>query len=85
MPKKSKKHNPRSEAAQRFAVKSFMAGDAFMEENRAKLYPSVNIHVVGGSNELLATFDLRDCYRKRAPLKGIKKAMTKAIQPKRKK
>ena len=33
----------------------------------------------------IAIFDLRQCYLQRAPLKGIKKALTKAIRPQRKK
>lgn len=35
--------------------------------------------------EILAIIDLRDLYRKRAPLTGINKKLKSAIQPKRKK
>lgn len=79
--KKAKKRNPRSEAAQREALKKLY-------------YSSVRIAWLEGGEdyeiyikedeEVVAIFDLRDCYRKRKPLTGITKKLRSAIQPRRK-
>lgn len=80
--KRIKKHDPRSEAAQRRLIKALKEGDVYTNRSFLNAYTVQFIDAVNG--ELLAIFDLRDCYRKRQPLKGIKKAFNKAIAPKRK-
>lgn len=76
--KQARKHDPKSEAAMRRAIR-----DRGGLEWRLFIFQSV-VQATGSDGELIAEFDLRDCYRKRAPLKGITKAMRKAVQPKRK-
>lgn len=75
---KSKKWNPKSEAAMRKAIR-----DRAGLEWQLFIFQSI-VQATGSDGELIAEFDLRDCYRKRQPLKGITKAMRKAVQPKRK-
>lgn len=84
-----KKRNPRSEASQREAI-------ALLKKNTTKkcyvfVEPQDNaesyiVKVLDNyTYEVIAEFDLRDCYKLRAPLKGFKKAISKAIRPRRKK
>lgn len=77
-----KKYDPRSEAAQREACRLLKSGDA---HRYFSLGETFTVHVAELNKDPIAIFDLRDCYRKRQPLKGIKKAFNKAIAPKRKK
>lgn len=78
-----KKKNIRSEAAMREALKLFVKNQASRGYGFGKNYSKVYFYDTTQNPELIAIFDLRDCYRKRSPLKGIKKALSKAIQPKR--
>lgn len=82
--KRTKKHDPRSEAAQREAIKQRknLSFEPCSYPDRIEVQA---IMFMNGAYETVAIFDLRDCYRKRSPLKGIKKAFNKAIAPKRKK
>lgn len=84
MKKKAKKHDPRSEAAQRAACKKLKNGRAHIELWSDE---AVGMYEIAISNtyldKVLAIFDLRDCYRKRKPLTGIMKKVRKAVQPKR--
>lgn len=85
----AKKRDPRSEAAQKEAVRLLKRNTV----NECAAYPyfveepgSTEVQILrGDTEEVIAIFDLRDCYRKREPLKGITKKFRKAIQPKRKK
>lgn len=79
--KTKKKRNPRSEAAMREAIKNRNGLIWRFYTNRP--HPLVKA-MCSSTLKTVAEFDLRDCYRLRSPLKGIKKAMAKAIQPKRK-
>lgn len=85
--KKTKKHNPRSEAAQREAIKRLAEPGVDLKWLAGgEDYEIYAIQALGGTqNEVIAIFDLRDCYRKRKPLTGITKTMRKVIQPRRKK
>lgn len=75
---KKKKHNPRSEAAQREALRDPTRWQWQLD----RVGGIVEVWDLSGLNdELIAVFNLRDCYRKRKPLKGIMKATRKAIQP----
>ncbi len=80
---KKRKHDPRSEAAMREAIKLWLKQDAELTV-RHKQIGTCELEIEK-NNETLAIFDLRDCYRKRQPLKGITKAVRKAVQPRRKK
>ena len=76
----AKTHNHRSEVAQREACRLLRRGEA--TKSFACYEKPFEIHVykdVGKKWEKVAIFDLRDCYRKRRPLKGVTKAMRKAI------
>lgn len=78
--------SPNSEAAQRWAIKHRdilnWAGLAIMQNLEAE--PTIYAWSEDGG-DLVAIFDLRDCYRKRQPLKDITKKLRKAIAPRRKK
>ncbi|HXF28950.1 MAG TPA: hypothetical protein VN457_03805, partial [Chlamydiales bacterium] len=78
MRKLKKKHDPRSEAAQRAAIKAYDAGIGWIGFSGTG--PAPIVYILRGETEVLAIFDLRDCYRKRQPLKGITKKLRKAIQ-----
>lgn len=79
-----RKRSVRSEAAMREAMKHLrhLHWDIFIGPKtvRVEAYAEHDMRV-----QTVAVFDLRDCYRKRAPLKGITKKLRKAIQPKRSK
>lgn len=85
------KHNRRSEAAQREGCKAlgnktgYIAYQIEIDEKPFYLQRWELAVISTKGHGIIAIFDLRDCYRKRAPLKGINKAFKKAIQPKRKK
>ncbi len=80
---KKKKHNPKSEAAQREAIRN--KWDNLWTVHATDETVEVVAYVrLDGEEVALVRFDLRDCYRKRAPLKGITKALRKVVQPKRK-
>lgn len=87
--KRARKHNVRSEAAMRKAIKKWTTEKPVCREHSLTDdgYPIVNFYDGFHINEdkLIAIFDLRDCYRKRQPLKGITKAVRKAVQPRGKK
>ena len=68
-----RKHNPKSEAAMREAIKNKTRYEWFL----AIFSESVQ---AWWNSELVAEFDLRDCYRKRRPLKGIGKAVSKLVR-----
>jgi hypothetical protein len=72
-----KKHNPKSEAAQRVTLRNRekYEWDLSIDDNRVMAHDS--------NGMLAAVFDLRDCYRKRKPLKGIGKAMSKLVRTRR--
>lgn len=70
----------KTEAAQRRAIKLMNDGLAYIAVSNAHS----PILEVRADSKTIALFDLRDCYRKRAPLKGIQKTMRKAVQPKKK-
>lgn len=85
---KKVKHNSKSEAAQRAAIGLLrkLTWDIFVGPNTVKveavrLVKNEYGNLIGAST--VAEFDLRDCYRKRAPLTGITKALRAAVQPKR--
>lgn len=81
-----KKHDPRSEAAQREVCKMILQGDDIYWDRRDTLLYAYHSHTANlFGKPPTAIFDLRDCFRKRLPLKGIKKAFNKAIAPKRQK
>lgn len=81
--KKSNAHL-RTEKAMAEALRLVKSKRAFIDVRAPSTYEVVVVmsdpipHIIG-------YFDLRDCIRKRAPLKGINKAIRKAIVPKRKK
>lgn len=84
--KKIKKHDPRSEAAQRevFKDREFFIWHTYHTKSTIEIH-ALGTLALGNPGQAVAIFDLRDCYRKRQPLKGITKAVRKAIQPNRKK
>jgi hypothetical protein len=86
MKTKAKKVDPlRTEKAMREACSWLRTGSACT--HRAKFGTEITVRkMVNGAPSAapIAIFDLRDCYRLRAPLKGVTKAIRKAIQPKRK-
>jgi len=80
--KKVSKRNPRSEAAMREAAKlmglvrrTWDMGLVISEKPFLLEY-----HAIG---RLIAIFDLRDCYRKRKPLKGVAKELKKVMTRRR--
>lgn len=79
---KSKKRNPRSEAAMREAGKLMRlvpkTWDMGLKVSREPFI--LEYHAIG---RLIAIFDLRDCYRKRKPLKGVAKELKKVMQRRR--
>lgn len=78
-----KTKNPRSEAAQREAIRN--RDSLFFDVTVGPRSVVVTAHeLVSCSDEPVAVFDLRDTYRKRAALTGITKKIRKAIQPKAK-
>lgn len=80
-----KKRDPRSEAAMREAIRRHIdKGDVIWDVCWSEDSTFVTASTPN-DREYIAIFDLRDCFRKRAPLKGIAKKMRKAIQPRRKK
>lgn len=87
-----KKHNPRSEAAQKNAIGKLGQPGISVNSPMNSGWASVNdklkpteIAIVDDYKDedkwILAIFDIRDCYRKRQPLMGINKALKKAIRP----
>lgn len=92
---KQTKHDLRSEAAQREAIRLAKESKVYFKDEKVYFKDeSDGMHYNHSpfvyalrtwSDELIAIFDLRDCYRKRAPLKGITKAVRKAVQPRKKK
>ena len=88
---KAKKRNPRSEAAQREAIRLWNKCCVILIPIPCTTQIKAEISSLGSAStnrpyrEIVAIFDLRDCYRKRAPIKCITKAVRKAIQPRRKK
>jgi hypothetical protein len=85
MPKLKRKRNPRSEAAMREAVRLLLKDEAKCWIKHGNGAPT-EVEISSGREgaELLAIFDLRDCYRKRAPLTGVTKKLKAAIRSKRK-
>jgi hypothetical protein len=83
---KAKKHDPKSEAAQREALREpyHWVWQLDATEGVVRAYDRTFDSKGRERDIVLAIFDLRDCYRKRAPLKGVTKALRKAIAPKRK-
>ena len=85
-----KKHDPRSEAAQREAIKKLKGGACVVphwSNTELNLKP-FEIAITKDTDvdepvEVYAIFDLRDCFRKRSPLTGYMKSQRKAVQPKR--
>jgi hypothetical protein len=78
---KSDKHL-RTEAAMRKAVRLYEKGlVSFTWESSEDMRLEIEAYEVDTGNKI-AIFDLRDCYQKRSPLKGITKAVRKAISPK---
>lgn len=81
-----RKRNPRSEAAIKEAVKMLSEGrvhcinGGYAENKKLKNY-ELQFYLDGDkvSSPPIAIIDLRDFYRKRAPLKGITKAVRKAV------
>lgn len=75
------KHDPKSEAAQREGYrlwKQFKAEIIASPGFDARMTPMFEV-VTGG--RVFATFDLRDCYRKRSSIKM--KSLRAAIQPRK--
>lgn len=69
----------RTEAAQRRAIKLYQEGEFRIVPQH--LPNTVELHALPrGSTETVAIFDIRDCYRKRKPLKGITKKLRKALR-----
>jgi len=77
------RHKPETEAAQRDALERMGELDWVLKSDVAKTTKVVVAYEQTG--RITAIFDLRDCYKKRAPLKGITKAVRRAVQPRRKK
>lgn len=91
--KTPKKRNLSSEAAQREAAsmlrnnKAYLAFSTFGQSSPLNRFQVAcfRYRVDGVVSELIAVFDLRDCFRKRKPLTGITKKLRSAIQPRRNK
>lgn len=85
--KKAKKHNPKSEVAQRLAINDWRKGACikFVAGISGKdvLVSAFDMRFQG-NGRLIAVFNLSDCYKKRAPLKGIKKNFNKLIKSRKK-
>lgn len=78
--KKATKHNPKSEAAQEKAILNRGALLWDMKVSADGKTVLVTAKMALPPYELFAVFDLRDCYKKRKPLKGIGKAMVKLVR-----
>lgn len=86
MPKNDSKY--RTEKAMKEAIRLLKKGEAWRGASAGKAYevyifPYDPFPILGITP--VAIFDLRDCIKLRAPLKGFNKAMRKAIAPKGKK
>lgn len=83
---KQTKHDPRSEAAQREAIRLFNLphnGQPIIRRDHSftddkDFSPTVEFVLIA-TEQTIAIFDLRDCYRKRKNLVGINKAFRKTI------
>ena len=80
--KQGRKRDPRSEASQRAALRRIKQGSAFRQLGDGEERHIVRVYETNAPGALLAIFDLRDCYRKRAPLKGIKKKLGEIVRGK---
>lgn len=77
--KKTKKRNPRSEAAMREAYKLVRQGSAILEVYHQDDPNEVTAYS-RGDYSCIAIFPLHMCFTKRAPLKGIGKKLTKLVR-----
>lgn len=90
MTKKKHKPNPRTEVAQRRAISKWLAdGGVSFGLEACNGTMTVHAYDMDADSERLrrlpmAIFDLKDCYRKRQPLKGITKKIRRVLQPQRK-
>lgn len=76
---KLKKRDPlRTEAAIKKAVKLWAYGDLAIKDYGLKSRWEIGFYQYG---DLIAVADLRDLYRKRQPLRGITKAVRRAVHP----
>lgn len=76
----------RTEKAMSKALKLIPTGEAYIEHGIGdRRWWEVLVFATDPLDHVIAVFDIRDCVRKRAPLKGITKAIRKAIAPKGKK